>query len=172
MAGTGKSTIARTAAYRFSASGILTCSFFFRRGGGDRSTGRWLFTTIASQLASGLPAVASAIRDAIGSEGNISNWGLDVQFKKLILRPLQRAEEDAACSATLPKVITVVVDALDECESEGEIKTIIMCMAEAAAARTRLLFFVASRPDGRPEGPLQSGFRPDAALCNVTCFEL
>jgi hypothetical protein len=57
MAGTGKSTIARTTADRFSQSGKLGASFFFSRGGKDVGNAEKFFLTIARQLAIGfLPA--------------------------------------------------------------------------------------------------------------------
>jgi nucleoside phosphorylase len=47
MAGTGKSTIARTVAYKYSELYRLGASFFFSRGGGDPSHASKFFTTIA-----------------------------------------------------------------------------------------------------------------------------
>ncbi|KAL4766716.1 hypothetical protein BDW60DRAFT_201961, partial [Aspergillus nidulans var. acristatus] len=38
MAGTGKSTIARTVAQYFKKDGILGASFFFKRGRGDQGS--------------------------------------------------------------------------------------------------------------------------------------
>ncbi|KAL4862057.1 hypothetical protein BDV12DRAFT_179329, partial [Aspergillus spectabilis] len=55
MAGTGKSTIARTVARSFKADGILGASFFSKRGSGDRSSAAQLFPTIAKQLAAHVP---------------------------------------------------------------------------------------------------------------------
>jgi MoxR-like ATPase len=51
MAGTGKSTIARTIARRCSDEGRLGASFFFSRGGGELETARMFVTTLAVQLA-------------------------------------------------------------------------------------------------------------------------
>ncbi|CAL8584904.1 hypothetical protein XPA_010487 [Xanthoria parietina] len=48
MAGTGKSTVARTLAHKFAATGDLAASFFFKRGEGDRGSAKRFFPTIAN----------------------------------------------------------------------------------------------------------------------------
>jgi chloramphenicol 3-O-phosphotransferase len=50
MAGTGKSTIARTVAQGFKGQGLLGASCFFKRGEADRGTATYLVTSIAGQL--------------------------------------------------------------------------------------------------------------------------
>src|SRR5947207_465174 len=50
LAGTGKSTIARTVARENNGTGCLGASFFFSRGGGDLAHAGKLFPTIAVQL--------------------------------------------------------------------------------------------------------------------------
>ena len=52
MAGTGKSTIARTVAQKFADNGQLGASFFFKKGEGDRGNAARFFTTIATDLMS------------------------------------------------------------------------------------------------------------------------
>jgi SpoVK/Ycf46/Vps4 family AAA+-type ATPase len=58
MAGTGKSTIARTVARACLDDGRLGASFFFSRGGGERETTPSFVTTIARQLARLSPRAA------------------------------------------------------------------------------------------------------------------
>ena len=50
MAGTGKSTIARTVAHHYSEQKRLGASFFFSRDGGDVGHAGKFFATIAWQL--------------------------------------------------------------------------------------------------------------------------
>jgi hypothetical protein len=50
IAGTGKSTVARTIARTYYNRGDLRASFFFSRGGGDLSNANKLVTTLARQL--------------------------------------------------------------------------------------------------------------------------
>ena len=51
MAGTGKSTIARTVARRYYEQQRLAASFFFSKGGGDISHAGLFITSIAMQVA-------------------------------------------------------------------------------------------------------------------------
>ena len=57
MAGTGKSTIARTIARKYYEQERLGASFFFSRGGGDVSHAGKFFTSIAVQLANKSPSL-------------------------------------------------------------------------------------------------------------------
>jgi hypothetical protein len=56
LAGTGKSTIARTVARSYFDEGRLAASFFFSRGGGDVSHAGMFVTSIAKQVAHNVPA--------------------------------------------------------------------------------------------------------------------
>ena len=65
LAGTGKSTIARTVACEYSERKRLGTSFFFSRGGGDVSHAGKFFTSIAVQLANNAPPLQRYICEAI-----------------------------------------------------------------------------------------------------------
>ncbi|KAH6696627.1 hypothetical protein BKA61DRAFT_647414 [Leptodontidium sp. MPI-SDFR-AT-0119] len=71
LAGTGKSTIARTVAREYFDQNRLGASFFFSRGGGDAGHARKFFTSFAVQLA------RNSFRD---------------QWRQLVLRPLSRLD--------------------------------------------------------------------------------
>ena len=88
MAGTGKSTIARTIAQSFAGQGRLGASFFFKRGEGDRGTASKLFTTIAIDLMIRIPEMRSRIRNVIEVDPSITEKKLNDQFVKLIQEPL------------------------------------------------------------------------------------
>ena len=62
MAGTGKSTIARTIAHRISDKGHPYGAFFFSRGGGELSRAEKLVSTLAVSLARKSPALQSHLR--------------------------------------------------------------------------------------------------------------
>ena len=88
MAGTGKSTIARTVARSFKEDGILGATFFFRRGEGDRGSAEKLFPTIVAQLAVHIPQMIFGIRKAIDDDPAIARKSLREQFDKLMFQPL------------------------------------------------------------------------------------
>jgi hypothetical protein len=76
LAGTRKSTIARTVARRYFEQKRLGASFFFLRGGGDvRHSGKF-FTSIAVQLAHNAPSLRRHISEAAEEQINIANHSL------------------------------------------------------------------------------------------------
>lgn len=152
MAGTGKSTISRTVSARFRDKGMLGASFFLKRGGGDRGNAKQLFTTITRQLVTRVPQMMPSIKRAVDNDPGIAAKSLNEQFKKLILQPLLDLEQ----SDQRMSPIVVVIDALDECERESDIRIIIQLLPRVAEAKLiGLRFFLTSRP----EWPTKLGFR-------------
>jgi len=149
MAGTGKSTIARTVAREYYDKGHLGASFFFSRGKGDISHAGKLFTTIAVQLAKKSPSLKSCICEAIKEHGDIASQGLHDQWVRLVLQPLSKIN---ATSDLSPLIL--VIDALDECEGDGDIRVILQLLAAAQRLGTVLRIFLTSRP----EIPIRHGF--------------
>ncbi|KAL7796140.1 hypothetical protein V8C37DRAFT_23337 [Trichoderma ceciliae] len=148
MAGTGKSTVSRTIAQSLASTGHLGASFFFKKGEGDRGSSAKLFTTIATQLATRKPAIAPYIKNAINGDSTISDKGLKEQFDKLILQPLSAVSLNTGKAES----IVIVIDALDECEPEDEVRLIIHLFGHAKNLGLRV--FVTSRP----ELPIRFGF--------------
>ncbi|KAJ5902536.1 hypothetical protein N7495_003064 [Penicillium taxi] len=152
MAGTGKSTISRTLAASFQDMGILGASFFFKRGAGDRSNAKRLFTTIAKQLVDRVPRLIPGIAHAVEDNKGISAKSLKVQFEKLLQQPLL----DLDRSPRSPQTWVIVIDALDECEKEREVEVLLHLLSQMKEAESiRLRFFLTSRP----ELPTLLGFR-------------
>jgi hypothetical protein len=156
MAGTGKSTIARTIARTYYKQGRLGASFFFSRGGGDVSHCGRFFTTIAVQLADMSAALKRAICEAVARRRNIANQTLHDQWNQLIVEPLSKLEFNSIQSPCI-----LVVDALDECEGENDSRAILQLFTEARSlAGIRLRVLVTSRP----ETPVRLGFRTMPAM--------
>jgi hypothetical protein len=152
MAGTGKSTISRTVSRAFARQDRLAASFFFKRGDGDRGTVAKFFTTIADQLALSVPAIAGHIKNAIDSDPAVVGKAMWEQFEKLILVPLSQISSDAVPSSSL----AIVVDALDECERDDDVRLIINLFSRAKSLSSiPLKIFLTSRPDL----PIRLGFR-------------
>ncbi|CAG8305000.1 unnamed protein product [Penicillium salamii] len=140
-AGTGKSTIARIVAGKLTKQGCLAASFFFKRNESDRGSACYVFSTIVAQLAQKLPVVAEHMRNAIETNLDIAVMALGEQFRKLILQLMQSISYDA------PKTMTVVIDALDECEGDEDITTIIKLLLQTdRLVVVPLKFFVTSWP--------------------------
>ncbi|PVH70769.1 hypothetical protein DL98DRAFT_618049, partial [Cadophora sp. DSE1049] len=149
MAGTGKSTEARTIARAFHEKGILGGSFFFSKGGGDISCVNLLFTTLACQLASRVQSTKRHICEAIMANKDIAIHSLPDQWDQLIVNPLLKSD---GCETNN---IVVVLDALDEGDNERDIRIILRIMSTASVLRDlRLRVFVTSHP----EIPIRYGF--------------
>lgn len=147
MAGTGKSTIARTVAESFATDGRLGGSFFFKRGEGDRGGVFKFFTTIASQLVAAHPTLASQVEAVLDADPGIVGKGIQKQYEKLVLEPLSNIPRDSTT--------VIVVDALDECENTDDIRLIINLFSRPNALQAvKLRLFTTSRP----ELPILLGF--------------
>ncbi len=142
MAGTGKSTIAKTIAGSYSQQGRLAASFFFSQGGGDAGNARKFVTTLAKQLADRVPLARPHIRRAIENNSTILSQTLMDQWSRLILKPL---EELNVTDPYQPYVM--IIDALDECEDERDIDIILHILAEVRLLmKVRLRALITSRP--------------------------
>ena len=156
MAGTGKSTISRTVAQSFANDGRLGASFFFKRGEGGRDNASRFFTTIAAQLVRTVPRIVPYVRKAIDADPGISGRLMKVQFENLILQPLS---EVGQISANMLRFV-IVVDALDECEREGDIKNILYLLSQTQHLKSiQIQIFLTSRP----ELPIRLGFKKMSA---------
>ncbi|KAL2810607.1 hypothetical protein BJX63DRAFT_310029 [Aspergillus granulosus] len=142
MAGTGKSTIARTVARSFKKDGTLGASFFFKRDTGDRATAAKFFPTIVKQLAVHIPQMITGIQKALEDDPAIAKKSLSEQFDKLMLQPLIAVDQDRAGSSTV-----VVIDALDECEPKEDLKIILTLLAKVVTSKRAIRFFLTSRPE-------------------------
>ncbi|KAF2477358.1 uncharacterized protein BDR25DRAFT_330198, partial [Lindgomyces ingoldianus] len=154
LAGTGKSTIARTVADRFDKQKHLGASFFFSRGGGDVGRAEKFVTSIAVQLAEKVPSLCQHICDAIKEHGNIASQSLRYQWDHLVLGPLSKLDSNG-------RLYVLVVDALDECDDDNNIQIIVKLLTETRSLKSvQLRVFLTSRL----EIPIRSAFHqvPDA----------
>ncbi|KAF2802873.1 uncharacterized protein BDZ99DRAFT_526977 [Mytilinidion resinicola] len=164
-AGTGKSTIARTVAQVFAKQGQLGASFFFKRGEGERGNAKRFLTTIAAQMAVRVPEMRPGITKAIDADPAIADKALKNQFEQLILQPLSKVGESAA------PVLIVVIDALDECEQDSDIRAILQLLSRTKGLKPVLLrILVTSRPDFH----IRLGFRrmPDSTYEDLILHEV
>jgi hypothetical protein len=150
LAGTGKSTVARTIAHRYLEKEQLGASFFFSRGGGDVGQADKFITTLARQLADSIPTLHQHICDAIKGYADIASRSLHEQWHQLIFRPLSKLD-GTGCQP----LYILVVDALDECDNDNDIKIILYLLAKVRLLNSvRLRVFLTSRP----EIPIRHGF--------------
>ncbi|KAL7763984.1 hypothetical protein ACKLNR_005129 [Fusarium oxysporum f. sp. zingiberi] len=141
MAGTGKSTVARTLAQSFSQSGHLGASFFFKRGESDRDGLSKFVSTICAQLVESRPALALYIKATIDSDPHIFDKSTREQFSKMIVQAFSSTTEDPRNSN--PTVI--IIDALDECVRQEDVELIIHLFSHLEPSRIKV--FLTSRPE-------------------------
>lgn len=142
VAGTGKSTIARTVARTFDKEQLLGASFFFSRGKEGVGDATAFFTTLAIQLTEALPDLKPEVCDAISRNGDIAQRPADMQWKELILHPLSKLDQSLLQSFSL----VLVIDALDECEPEENRVTIVQLLSEVKNLQMiRVRVFLTSR---------------------------
>ncbi|CAI7644813.1 unnamed protein product [Penicillium crustosum] len=150
MAGTGKSTISQTVASRLQKQQLLGASFFFRRGEEDRGTAKKLFPTLTEQMVNKIPQMLPGVQKAIDDDPNISEKVLREQFEKLLLDPLFGIEQQ---EETIRRVI--VIDALDECDLEEDIGSLLWLLPQVRKSTSVQLRFLLT---SRPELPFRLGF--------------
>ncbi|KAJ5520270.1 WD domain protein [Penicillium fimorum] len=152
LAGTGKSTISRTVAKNFQDQGLLGASFFFKRGLGDRGNATRFFPTIAKQLMNKIPELRAIILQTIRNNPGILVKPLKEQFHELFHQPLHNLNQPRSWASPL----VIVIDALDECEPENDIKVLLQLLPHVQDSKSvRLRVFITSRP----ELPVKLGFQ-------------
>ncbi|KAH7221739.1 hypothetical protein BKA60DRAFT_595591 [Fusarium oxysporum] len=100
---------------------------------------------IAHQLARIVPGYAQAVKKTLDSDSDVVSKAISKQFAELIEAPLKEL-------AKTP--LAFVIDALDECEREDEIKSLIYILSRASSIRQYLRILITSRPDL----PIRLGF--------------
>ncbi|OQD96830.1 hypothetical protein PENSOL_c014G04933 [Penicillium solitum] len=83
-------------------------SFMFQKGNGDCGSFRKFVTTVAIQLVAKSPHIKKSVHDALRSDPSILDQGIEDQWSRLVLEPLEHPPDPAT-----PYVL--VIDALDEC---------------------------------------------------------
>ncbi|EXL92615.1 hypothetical protein FOIG_14355 [Fusarium odoratissimum NRRL 54006] len=151
MAGTGKSTISRTVAASAQRKDKLGATFFFKQGETDRGSLTKFFTTLARHLAANQPAYTAHLVEMISNDTGIFEKTSQVQFKRLIIDPIVASAKSLPDSCT----ITIVIDALDECEKAEDIKLLVDLLSQTAIIqKPKIRVLITSRP----ELPVRLGF--------------
>ncbi|KGO54821.1 hypothetical protein PEX2_090740 [Penicillium expansum] len=151
MAGTGKSTISRTVAKLLKDTDHLGATFFFKRGEGDRGNAKKFFPTLTRQLTLKISELRSSVQKTLHNDPDIASKSLREQFEKLLLQPLLHLNR----FGQQPQISVIVIDALDECEHDQDIRNIIRLLPLLQKAKAvRLRIFLTSRP----ELPISLGF--------------
>ena len=145
LAGTGKSTIARSFAEISFADGDLGASFFCSRDFDDRSNLHAIFPTLAFQLAYRYPQFRQQLLQVLKANPDVRHESLCSQLERVIVSPFR-----ATRISTL-----IIIDALDECRDEEPGSTLLSVLSRYVGKIPWVKFFIT----GRPESRIRSGFR-------------
>jgi hypothetical protein len=141
MAGTGKSTVARTLAQSFAQSGYLGASFFFKRGEPERDGLSKFVSTICAQFVENRPALALHVKAIIDSDPHIFDKTTREQFSKMIAQAFSSTTEDPRNS----NPIVIIIDALDECVRQEDVELVIHLFSHLESSHIKV--FLTSRPE-------------------------
>jgi hypothetical protein len=171
MAGTGKSTIANTIAWRLFTMKRLGGSFCFSRNDRINRNASNMFSTIARGMADLDPSFKVKLAEALDDLG-LRTSGLFIstnsilcfftflilgspseQFSKFIVEPMQ--------SLTGIGVFVIVIDALDECDDQAS----ILWVLSKQKLPENIRFIITTRPEGNIMSQLQG--LSHVLLCDV-----
>ncbi|GMG38397.1 unnamed protein product [Aspergillus oryzae] len=151
MAGTGKSTVSRTVARSAKNRNHLGASFFFKRGEADRGNAKKFFPTLTRQLILWKPELRPGVQKALDNDPDIASKSLREQFERLLLEPLLGLDQ----RDQPPQNTVIVIDAMDECEHDQDVRNIIRLLPRLQEVKSLCLrVFLTSRP----ELPISLGF--------------
>ncbi|EYE90296.1 uncharacterized protein EURHEDRAFT_407039 [Aspergillus ruber CBS 135680] len=123
--------------------GQLGASFFFKRGEGDRSNAKRLFSTITRQLVTAIPHLTRGVSNAIDDDPDISTKSLKEQFNKLLFQPFSGLNQSQHTTNML-----IVIDALDECDREEDIQVLLELLPQLQKLTSvHWKIFLTSRPE-------------------------
>ncbi|CCA77478.1 related to archipelago beta form (F-box-WD40 repeat protein), partial [Serendipita indica DSM 11827] len=145
IAGSGKSTVAMSAAASWHVEGKLGGQFFFSIANSDTSTIEKFCSTMARDLAQHISQLAPHVADAVKRNPSIMRSSLEDQFRTLIIDPLRHRDGR----------VVLVIDAIDECKSGPQRKELVDTLAKAVRQSKNLKVFITSRPDAVIESVLQ-----------------
>ncbi|KAJ7839500.1 hypothetical protein B0H13DRAFT_1732422 [Mycena leptocephala] len=150
MAGTGKTTIARSFARLLDGQMLLGAGFFCSRASEARTNVGGIIPSLAFHLAWYAEPYARALIQAIKMNPGVTFnlRPVDFQFKTLILQPSQ------ALSNRLPLPV-IVIDALDECPGINAVQALLKTVIHSSAVHMK--FFITSRPEYHIETEFRTG---------------
>ncbi|CAG7854167.1 COMPASS-like H3K4 histone methylase component WDR5B {ECO:0000303/PubMed:19567704} Short=AtWDR5B {ECO:0000303/PubMed:19567704} [Serendipita indica DSM 11827] len=137
IAGSGKSTVAMSAAETWRKEGVLGGRFFFSIANSEGSTTDKFCSTIARDLVDYIPRLAPHVAGAVKRHPSFMRSSLEEQFQKFVIDPIHHSQER----------VILVIDALDECKSGLQRRELVETLSTAVQGTKNLKIFMTSRPD-------------------------
>ncbi|THU97559.1 WD40 repeat-like protein [Dendrothele bispora CBS 962.96] len=142
MAGTGKSTIAKSLCLMLEEKELLAASFFCSRQIAECREYHHIIPTIAYQLANYSCTFGEILESILEQKPDLASKEPVTQMKELLIKPWEAVIKAKKFESYSP---VIVIDALDECE---DISEVLKAMVPAIQNRQMmgLKFFFTSRP--------------------------
>jgi hypothetical protein len=145
LAGTGKTTIARSVATAAEKRKMLAASFFFSRDHQERRRLVSIVPTIAYQLAFWRDELRYPISEAVSKNVNVADQLMTEQVDTLLIRSFEKNPLESKPSCAL-----LILDALDECDKEkgtegGDLLPLLIQSLDKIPFPVKI--FVTSRPE-------------------------
>ena len=131
----------------------------------SRNTVKPLITTIAYQIILNFPDVQDTILEAITCDPLIFSKSLAVQFKFLIIAPLQPLA-DAGFFREPSSRCLIIIDGLDECSDPKVQQNVVEVLANSQQRyQLPIIFLFASRPKQHISLTFSTGVVPGVTTC-------
>jgi hypothetical protein len=143
LAGTGKSTIARSLCQRLKNRSLLGANFFVDRQRQDRRNSSNIVRTLAHQLALRQRSVAAALCSELRERPAFAPRSLETEIEDFICQPSHSLSDTAS--------LVIVLDALDECLTDivgrpgGDL--VLSLVRQLIGLSGRLKLFITSRAE-------------------------
>lgn len=151
VAGSGKSSIARSIAASMKDREYLGASFFCSRGSAKRRDVKLIIPTLMFQLCCCYSRFYLAVRETLETDLDIAYRSPNEQLQKLIVNPLTRI-------GSFGHPIVVIIDALDECDDRRAAYELLKLLG---AHLTTLGYVLKIIITSRPEHEMKAGFQDE-----------
>lgn len=144
QAGLGKSSIAATLCRQYDKAGTLGSYFFCKRDDPELRSPEHVLNTIVHRLATRFQPYGKAVAHAIENNPQLPELPFEQRYTCLVEQPLNDLESNSCRPSSM---LFLVVDALDECEKDGNRRTLLKCLRAMSQAIPWLKIILTSRPE-------------------------
>ncbi|KIM22397.1 hypothetical protein M408DRAFT_45290, partial [Serendipita vermifera MAFF 305830] len=138
VAGSGKSTVAKTMADEWKAENRLVARFFFSRDTAETMSTKSFCSTVANTFATHNAIFKASMEQYTKKHPDWQLLPLEEQFEGLVSGPLKKCQQPAI----------LMIDALDECDKEhGVRRTLLETLRSQFHSASLLRIFVTGRPE-------------------------
>jgi hypothetical protein len=163
IAGVGKSTVARSICEEADKAQRLGATFFFSRRAAleNLRDPHIVIPTLAYQISRHDDAFLTGLVEVLKQDADVVNQSIRVQVERLLVQPF--------ASSNRPTPLLIVLDALDECDSEPGVKELLSAVLLAIPKLpSSLKLLITSRPESHIRGIFKQSLAHDQLILHNT----